>query len=110
MRIYNYCDPLEIGARFLTMFSQQVSGNFSISRNYTFKSHKSIHLSMPIEKESRRILLENEYEALYSVKELLKSRRDLELSMYGSEAGYLEDLLERTEKALMKIVREQRCY
>lgn len=65
---------------------------------------------MTTEKEKRAVLLENEYEALYSVKELPKSHRDLELGMYGSEAGYLEDLLERTEKALMKIVREQRYH
>lgn len=58
----------------------------------------------------REEVLENEYEVLYSVRELLKSRHDSELSVYGEEAGYIGELLERTEKLLMKLVREQRNH
>ncbi|MCQ2084968.1 MAG: hypothetical protein MJZ21_02325 [archaeon] len=65
---------------------------------------------MVTEKEKRAQLLDSEYEALYSVKELLKSRREMEIAMCGGEAGYLEELLERTEKLLLKLVREQRSY
>ena len=60
--------------------------------------------------EKHAEMIENEYEALYSVKELLKSRRDSELQLYGEEAGYIGELLERTEKLLLKLVREQRHY
>ncbi|MCQ2079684.1 MAG: hypothetical protein MJZ38_06500 [archaeon] len=67
-------------------------------------------IDMTAPREKRTEILESEYEALYSVKELLKSRRDYELSMYGAEAGYLEEIYERTEKLLMKIVREQRGH
>lgn len=60
--------------------------------------------------EKHAEMIENEYETLYSVKELLKSRRDSELQFYGEEAGYIEELLERTEKLLLKLVREQRNH
>lgn len=65
---------------------------------------------MTSDKGKRAELLENEYEALYSVKELLESRRNMELSMCGGEAGYLEELLERTDKLLLKLMRERRNY